>query len=138
MESCSVIHIEQKTKFKKFNCFFVDFLRYSFGRIEFISPVIEREYTPDITPQICFEHQLTGFYMIRSFTERCFLANYSYILENHFYFVNVPKFGFKSSLFRIFCVNSSLIVLSPRYEGPSTNLFRISLLSCSLFRERKK
>ena len=26
----SQFHIEQKTEFEKFNCFFVDFLRYSF------------------------------------------------------------------------------------------------------------
>ena len=34
-------------EFKKFNCFFVNFLRYNFGLIKFISTVIEREYTPD-------------------------------------------------------------------------------------------
>ena len=57
--------IEQKTEFEKFNCFFVDFLRYSFGRIKVISTVVEREYTPHITRQICIAYQLTGFYMIR-------------------------------------------------------------------------
>ena len=54
----------------KFNCFFVDFLRYSFRRIEVISTVVEREYRPDATRQICFAYRLTGFYMIRGFTER--------------------------------------------------------------------
>ena len=43
----TVFHIEQKTDFEKFNCFFVNFLKYSFGRIKFISTVVEREYTPD-------------------------------------------------------------------------------------------
>ena len=66
MKNCSVFHIEQKMEFKKFNCFFVDFLRYSFGLIKFISTVIEKEYTPDITRQICFAYQLTVFYMIRA------------------------------------------------------------------------
>ena len=86
MKSYSVFHIEQKTEFEKFNCFFVNFLGYSFGRIKFISTMVEREYTPDITRQICFACQLTGFYMIIGFTERYFLTDYSYILENNFYF----------------------------------------------------
>ena len=40
-------------EFKKFNCFFVDFLRNNFGRIKFISTVVEKDYTPDIKRQIC-------------------------------------------------------------------------------------
>ena len=52
MISYSVFHIEKKMEFKKFNCFFVDFLRNNFGRIKVISTVIEKEYTPDITQQI--------------------------------------------------------------------------------------
>ena len=44
MKSYSVFHIEQKTEFEKFNCFFVGFLRYSFERIKVISAEIEREY----------------------------------------------------------------------------------------------
>ena len=51
-----------KDGFEQYNCFFVDFLRYSFGKIKVISTVIEREYTPDIARQICFAYQLTGFY----------------------------------------------------------------------------
>ena len=141
MNCCSVFHIEQKMKSKKFNCFFVNFLRYSFRRIKFISTVIERKYTLDITQQICFAYQLTGFYMIRWFTERYYLINYSYILENHFYFVNAPDYCFKSSLFRIFRVNSSVKVLSPRYKGPSTHIF-CTLLLCwyvhSLQKERNR
>ena len=31
MKSYSVFHIEQKTEFETFNCFFVDLLRSSFG-----------------------------------------------------------------------------------------------------------
>ena len=96
MKSCSVFHIEQKMEFKKFNCFFVNFLRYTFGLIKFISTMIEREYTPDITRQICFAYQLTGFYMIRGFAEWYFLTNCSYILENHFYFVKAPDYCFES------------------------------------------
>ena len=83
-------HIEQKMEFEKFNCFFIDFLRYTFGRIKVISTVVERDYTPDITRQICFAYQLSDFYMIRGFTERDFLTAYSYILEDRFYFVNAP------------------------------------------------
>ena len=137
MKSYSVFHIEQKMEFEKFNCFFVDFLRYRFGRIKVISNVVEREYTPDITRQIFFAYQLTGFYMIRGFTERYFLTNYSYILENHFYFVNAPDYCFKLSLSRIACVNSSVKVLSLQYEGPSTHLTHHSFAR-SLFTERKK
>ena len=73
MKSCSVFLIEQKMVFEKVNCFFVDFLRSSFGRIKVMSTVVEREYLPDITQHICFAYQLTGFYMIRGFTERYFL-----------------------------------------------------------------
>ena len=46
---CSVFHIEQKMEFEKFNSFFIDFLRYRFGRIKVISTMVERKYTPDIT-----------------------------------------------------------------------------------------
>ena len=121
----------------KFNYFFIDFLRYSFGRIKVISTVVEREHTPDITWQICFAYQLTDFYMIRGFTERYFLTDYSYILENHFDFVNAPDYYFKSSLSGIFCVNSFVKVVSPQYEGPSTHTFRTSSL-CTFIIYRKK
>ena len=124
-------------EFEKFNCFFIDFLRYSFGRIKVISTVVEREYTPDITWQICFVYQLTGFYMIRGFTERYFLTDYSYILENHFYFINAPDYCFKPSLSWIFCVNSSVKVLSPQYESPSIHIFRTSSL-CTFIIYREK
>ena len=138
MESCSVFHIEQKMEFEKFNCFFIDFLRYSFGRIKVISTVVEREYTPDfVYRQNCFAYQLTGFYMIRGFTERYFLTDCSYILENHFCFVNALDCSFKPSLSRIFCVNSSVKVLSPQYEGPSTHIFHTSSL-CTFIIYRKK
>ena len=30
-------------EFQKFNCFFIDFLRYSFGRIKVILTMVERE-----------------------------------------------------------------------------------------------
>ena len=63
MKSYSLFHIEQKMEIKNFNCFFIDFLRYSFGRIKVISAVVEREYTPDINWQICFAYQLTDFYL---------------------------------------------------------------------------
>ena len=122
MKSCSVFHIEQKMEFEKFNCFFIDFLRYSFGRIKVISTVVEKDYTPDITLQICFAYQLTGFYMVRGFTERYFLTDYIYILENHFYFMNVSGYCFK---------------FSPQYEGPLTHIFRTSLL-CTFFIYKKK
>ena len=128
VKSYSVFHIEQKMEFETFNCFFTDFLRYSFGRIKVISTVVEREYTPDINWQICFAYQLTDFYMLRGFTERYFLTDYSYILENHFYFVNVPDYCFKPSLSGIFFVNSSIKLLSPQYEGPSTYIFPTSSL----------
>ena len=62
MKSFSVFHIEQQTEFEKFNCFFVDFLRYSFGRIKVILIVVELDYTPDVTHQISFAYKLTGCY----------------------------------------------------------------------------
>ena len=112
MKSCSVFHIEQQMVFEKFNCFFIDFLRYSFGRIKVILTVVKREYTPDITWQIPFAYQLTDFYLIRGVAERYFLTDCSYILENHFYFVNAPGYCFKPSSSRIFCVNSSKSIVS--------------------------
>ena len=47
----TVFHIEQKTDFETFNCFFVNFLKYSFERIKFISTMVERKYAPD-TPTV--------------------------------------------------------------------------------------
>ena len=98
--------------------------------------MIEREYAPDITRQICFAYQLTGFYMIGGFTERYFLTDYSYILEKHL-FGKCAHYCFKPSLSKIFCVNSSIKVFSPQYEGPSTHLFRTSWL-CTFIIYRKK
>ena len=115
IKSCSVFHIEQMMELEKFSCFFIDFLRHSFGRIKIISTVVERDYTPDKNCQICFAYQLTDFYILRSLTERYFLTDYSYILENHFYFVNVSDYCFKPSLSRIFflnCKNCKSIVSS--------------------------
>ena len=122
MKSYSVFHKEQKMEFGKFNCFFVDFLRYSFRRKKVISAVVKRSYTPDII--ICFAYNLTSLCMIRGFTERYFLTDYGYVLENHFFFVNEPSYCFKPSLSRIFCLNSSVNVLPSRCEGPSAHLFR--------------
>ena len=102
-----------------------------------ISTVVEREYTPDTTRQIEFEKFLYGFYMIRGFTERYFLTDYGHILENHFYLVNELDYCFIPSLSRIFCVNSSVKVLSSRYEVPSTHLFRTSSF-CTFIIYRKK
>ena len=62
MKSFSVNHIEQQAEFEKFNCFFVDFLRYSFGRIKVILIVVELDHTPDVTHQISFAYKLTGCY----------------------------------------------------------------------------
>ena len=98
MKRYSVFRIEQKMEFGKFNSFLIDFLRFSFVKMKIISTVVEREYTPDITWQICLTCQFTGFYMTRGFIERYFLTDYIYILENHFYFVNVPDYCFKPSL----------------------------------------
>ena len=137
MKSGSVFHIEQKMEFEKFNCSFIDFLRYSFERIKVILTVVERDYTPYINWQFCFAYQLTDFYMLRGFTGRYFLIDYSYILENHFYFVNKPDYCFKTSLSRIFCVNSSVKVLSSQCEGPWTHIFRTSSL-CTFMIYRKK
>ena len=75
--------------------------------------------------------------MLRGFTERYFLTDYSYVLEDHFYFVNVPGYCIKPSLSRIFCVNRSVKVLSFQYEGPSTHIFYTSLL-CTFIIYRKE
>ena len=75
--------------------------------------------------------------MRRGSTERYFLADYRYILENHFHIVNAPGYCFKPFLSRIFCADSSIKVLSPQYEDPSTHIFRISSL-CTFFIYRKK
>ena len=49
-------------EFEKFNYFFIEFLRSSFGRIKVMPTVVEREYTPDITRHVCFAYQWTGLY----------------------------------------------------------------------------
>ena len=72
IKSCSVFLIEQKMGFEKFHCFFVDFLRSSFGRIKVMSTVVEREHKPVTTRHTYYTYQLTGFYMIRGLTERYF------------------------------------------------------------------
>ena len=73
---------------------------------------------------ICFSYHLTGFYMIRDFTEWYFLTDSSYGIENHFCFANAPNYCFEPPLCRIICVYSSVKVSSPRYGGPSIHLFR--------------
>ena len=137
MKSCSVFHIKQKREFEKFKCFFIDFLRYTFRIIKVISTVLEREYTPSITWHIYFAYQLTGFYMIRGFTERYFLTDYSYILEKHFYYINAHDYCFKPSLSRISCVNSSVKVFRNSSEGRSTHIFCTSSL-CTFIIYRQK
>ena len=77
-------------------------------------------------------------YMIRGFTDRYFLTEYRYILENKFYFVNPPDYCFKTSIFRIFCVNSFLKVLPSQYKGPSTQIFRTSLLYTFIVYRKKE
>ena len=62
---------------------------------------------------------------------------YSYNLGNHSYFANALNYCFRLYLARIFCVNSSVKVLPAQYEGPSTQIFRISLL-CTCIISRKK
>ena len=67
-----------------------------------------------------------------------FLTDYSYILKNHFYFVNPSDYCFKPSLSRIFCVNSSVKVLSPQQEGPSTHVLRtLSLYKFIIYRKEE-
>ena len=98
MKSYSVFQIERKTEFEKFNCFFVNFLRCGFGRMKVISTVVEREYTPGITQQICFvAYQLTGFYMMGGFTEQYFLTDFSYILETTFILKMCPTIALNLS-----------------------------------------
>ena len=128
MKSYSVFHIEQKMEFEKFNYFFIDFLKYIFGRIKVISTLVERDYKPDKNWQIIFVYQLTDFYMLRDLNKRYFLTVYSYILEYQFYFGNVREYCFNPSLSRIFWVKSSVKVLSSQWEGPSTRIFPTLLL----------
>ena len=98
MKSYSVFQIERKTEFEKFNCFFVNFSRCGFGRMKVISTVVEREYTPGITQQICFvAYQLTGFYMMGGFTEQYFLIDFSYILETTFILKMCPTIALNLS-----------------------------------------
>ena len=123
MRSYSVFHIEQKIVFDKFNWFFDRGWR--------------RVYTRhNATDLLCIS--IDWFLYDKKFYWTVFLNRlYNYILENHFYFVNAPDYCFKPSLSRIFCVNSFVKVLSPRYEGPSTHLFRTSSL-CTFIIYRKK
>ena len=51
----NLLSFSHRAEFEKFNCFFVDFSRYSFGRIKVISTVVEREYTPNIRRQVLYD-----------------------------------------------------------------------------------
>ena len=86
-------------EFEKFNCFFIDFLRLLDNESYF-----DRDW------------------------KRVYTTDYSYILENHFYILNASGYYFKPFLSRIFCVNSSVKVLPPQYEGPSTHISHIIAL----------
>ena len=99
-------------------------------------PFSKNSYHIETNQLICFTHQLTGFYMIRGFTERYFLTDYSYILEKHFHLINTSDYFFKP-LSTIFCVNSSVKAFSPGYEVPSTHLICSPLL-CTFTIYRKK
>ena len=73
---------EQKMEFEKFNCFFVGFLRSSFGRINVMSTVV--------TQHICFVYQLTGLY-----DKRFYRTVFPIVLfKKIFYFVNAPDYCF--------------------------------------------
>ena len=135
MKSCSVIHVEQNMEFEKFNCLFIDSLRF-WENESYFDRGWKRVYTRhNLADLLCIS--IDYFYMIRGSTEGYFLADCRYILENHFYIVNAPGYCFKRFLSRIFCVNSSIKVLPPQYEDPSTHIFRISSL-CTFFIYRKK
>ena len=71
MKSCSVFHTKHKMEFEKFNCFFADFLRSSFGRIKVMSTVVEREYTPDIFALHinCFRPSLFRIFCVYNFVK---------------------------------------------------------------------
>ena len=75
--------------------------------------------------------------MIRGFTGQYFLTDYSYILENHFHFINELDYCFKLSLSRIACVNSSVKVLSPQYEVPLTYIFHTLLCTFIIYRKKE-
>ena len=48
--------------------------------------------------------------MIRGFPERYFLTDYSRLLENHFYYLNVPDYCFTPSLSRMLYPKHFLLV----------------------------
>ena len=128
MKTYSVLCIEQKMEFEKFNCFFVDFLRYSWESKSFFDRGWKRVYTRhNAADLLCIS--VDWFLCDKRFSWTVFPNRLSYILENHFYFVN--------SLSRILCVNSSAKVFSPQCEGPSTHQFCTSLF-CTFITYRKK
>ena len=73
-----------------------------------------------------------------SFAEWYFLTDYSYILENHFYFVNVPGYCFEPSLSRIFCVNNSVKELLLHTKVIRPIYFAYHCFARSLFAEKKR
>ena len=68
-------HIEQEMELEKFNCFFIGFLRYSFGRIKVTSTVIDKTvYTiHNLADLSCMP--IDWFLYDRGFTERYFLTD---------------------------------------------------------------
>ena len=58
MISYSIFYIEQK----RFNYFFVDFLKNCFGRVEIMLTMVEREYIFSITRQICSKYFIERYF----------------------------------------------------------------------------
>ena len=58
MISYSIFHIEQK----RFNYFFVDFLKNCFGRVEIMLTMVERECIFSITRQICSKYFIERYF----------------------------------------------------------------------------
>ena len=129
MKTYSVLYIEQKMEFENFNCFFVDFLRYSWESKSFFDRGWKRVYTRhNATDLLCIS--VDWFLCDKRFSWTVFPNRLSYILENHFYFVN--------SLSRILCVNSSAKVFSLQQRSFDPSILHIIALQVYYLQNERK
>ena len=132
MKSCSVFHTSKRWSLKSLTAFLSVFLRSSFGRIKVMWTVVKREYTRDITRHICFAYQLNPSIWYEALLNG---ISYSFILENHFYFINAPDYCFWPSLFRIFYVKNFVKLASSIRKFSDPYISHIIALHILLFAE---
>ena len=115
MKNCSVFLMEQKMEFEKFNCFFVDFLGCSFGRISYVDRGWKRVYT---------RHNPTYLF---------YISTDWFLYDKRFYWTVFPITIFTLYLQSYYICDVTVTVLSKNTNPPlkrtSSYVFRCSDIS---------